>query len=379
MSTDSWAVFGSAEYAFDSLPLTLTGEIRYAEDEVDGDALTFRARDQGGPVDISNPINPQTDFSTTESFTNTPWAVTAAYRFEETDIMGYLKVASSYRHGGMNLNQGSPGLELFPAELTYGEETSLTYEIGVKSSWFDRALTVNAAAFFTVYEEFLNTTNNGCPDQCQLVDDAGNGLGFNPDGSRVGEDAAGLPIPPNDEIPTAFFIDNVGEAEAWGYEVEGTYRTQFDYGATLLLNLGYAKGMGEVTSMGSNVAEATRAVADDADLPYLRPNQIKGSVVYRQPLGGLSDVRGFGGSVLVASATYAFEEGGVRTLNNSAARAQDAVRRLNAHVGLETDNWSLFVRGDNLTDHAYETWSNATLYLRNPQRYVYGEFTYRFQ
>lgn len=138
------------------------------------------------------------------------------------------------------------------------------------------------------------------------------------------------------------------------------------------------KDGGDVTEVGSDVSAATRATAADAVLPYLRPNQVKGSFVYRQPLGGLSDVRGFGGSVLLASATYAFEEGGVRNLDNSAARSQDTVRRLNAHVGLETDNWSLFVRGENLTDHSYETWDNTTTYLRNPPRYVYGEFTYRF-
>ena len=378
IDSSSWAVFGSAEYAFENLPVTLTGEMRYAEDEFDGDVLTFRARNQGGPVDRDNPVNPQTDFATGDTFANLPWSVTAAYNFDDNDMMAYAKVASSYRHGGMNLNQGSPGLELYPAELTYDEETSLTYELGVKSSWFNNALTLNAAVFTTDYEDFLNTTNNGCPIECQLVDAAGNGLGFNPDGSRVGENADGLPIPPNDEIPTAFFIDNVGEAEAWGYEVEATYRAQFDYGATLLVNLGYAKGRGDVTEVGSDVSAATRATAADAVLPYLRPNQVKGSFVYRQPLGGLSDVRGFGGSVLLASATYAFEGGGVRNLSNSAARSQDTVRRLNAHVGLETDNWSLFVRGENLTDHSYETWNNTTTYLRNPPRYVYGEFTYRF-
>ena len=50
IDSSSWAVFGSAEYAFENLPVTLTGEMRYAEDEFDGDVLTFRARNQGGPV-----------------------------------------------------------------------------------------------------------------------------------------------------------------------------------------------------------------------------------------------------------------------------------------------------------------------------------------
>ena len=383
IDSDSWAVFGSTEYAFDNLPVTLTGEIRYAEDNFDGDVLTYRARNQGGAVDRANPVNPQTDFATGNTFTNLPWAVTAAYSFEDNDMLAYAKVASSYRHGGMNLNEGSPGLELFPAELTYDEETSLTYELGLKSTWFDNALTLNAAVFLTEYEDFLNTNSNGCPDQCQLLDAAGVGLGFNPNGSRVGEDAAGVPIAPNDEIPSAYFIDNVGEAEAWGYEIEATHRTLFDNGGTLLLNLGYAKGLGEVTSLAANVSAATRATSAGADLPFLRPNQIKGSFVYRQPLASLRDSSVFAGATLVASASYAFEEGGAANLTNvpccsAASREQDTVRRLNANFGLETDKWSLFVRGDNLTDHSYESWNNFSQYIRIPPRWVYGEFAYRF-
>lgn len=383
IDSDSWAVFGSTEYAFDNLPVTLTGEIRYAEDNFDGDVLTYRVRNQGGAVDRANPVNPQTDFATGNTFTNLPWAVTAAYSFEDNDMLAYAKVASSYRHGGMNLNEGSPGLELFPAELTYDEETSLTYELGLKSTWFDNALTLNAAIFLTEYEDFLNTNSNGCPDQCQLLDAAGVGLGFNPNGSRVGEDAAGVPIAPNDEIPSAYFIDNVGEAEAWGYEIEATHRTLFDNGGTLLLNLGYAKGLGEVTSLAANVSAATRATSAGADLPFLRPNQIKGSFVYRQPLASLRDSSVFAGATLVASASYAFEEGGAANLTNvpccsAASREQDTVRRLNANLGLETDKWSLFVRGDNLTDHSYESWNNFSQYIRIPPRWVYGEFAYRF-
>ena len=383
IDSDSWAVFGSTEYAFDNLPVTLTGEIRYAEDNFDGDVLTYRVRNQGGAVDLANPVNPQTDFATGNTFTNLPWAVTAAYSFENNDMLAYAKVASSYRHGGMNLNEGSPGLELFPAELTYGEETSLTYELGLKSTWFDNALTLNAAVFLTEYEDFLNTNSNGCPDQCQLLDAAGVGLGFNPNGSRVGEDAAGVPIAPNDEIPSALFIDNVGEAEAWGYEIEATHRTLFDNGGTLLLNLGYAKGLGEVTSLAANVSAATRATSAGADLPFLRPNQIKGSFDYRQPLASLRDSSVFAGATLVASASYAFEEGGAANLTNvpccsAASREQDTVRRLNANFGLETDKWSLFVRGDNLTDHSYESWNNFSQYIRIPPRWVYGEFAYRF-
>ena len=379
MSSDSWAVFGLLEYSFDSIPLSITGELRYAEDRIDGDVVTYRANAQPGVPDTSNPVNPQTEFATDDKYTNLPWAITAAYHFEGPDLMTYAKVATSYRHGGMNLNEGSPGLELYPAVLTYGEETSITYELGVKSTWFDRALTVNAAVYLTDYEDFLDTTTNGCPDQCQLVDEDGIGLGFNPDGTKVGADVDGFPIPPNETIPTAFFIDNVGKASAWGFEIEGTYRAQFDFGGTLLLNLGYSHGEGEVKSLNDDVSESTRATGDGAKLPYLRPNQVKGSVVYRQTLSGLNSVPLFAGATLVGAATYAYEEGGYGNLNVNDPRDLDTVKRLSAHIGLETNSWSLFVRGENLTDYAYKTEDRVSWYIRNTPRFVYGEFTLRLR
>lgn len=387
----SWAVFGNAEYAFDNLPLRLSGEIRYAYDEFDGFVQEYRARDQrgrrqgpfilGSSFDRTNPINLQNDLDVGDTYKNLPWGVTLAYDFDDVDMMVYGKLASSYRRGGMNLSEGSPG-EFYPTALTYDEETSLTYELGLKSSWFNRALTLNAALFFTEYNDFLNTTDNGCPTQCQLIDSNGNELGFNSDGSRVGADAAGLPIPPNSEIPIALFIDNVGDAEAWGYEIEANYRTRFDYGAVLLMNFGYAKGKGKVTRVGSDVALATLEIADDADLPFLRPNQFNGSFIYRQPLVNLRGL--FSGVNLVASATFTFEEGGVANLTNAPTgapggrRMQDTVRRINANIGLNTEDWSLFLRGRNLTNHSYEILSLDSLYLRNEPLFAYVEFAYNF-
>ena len=176
----------------------------------------------------------------------------------------------------------------------------------------------------------------------------------------------------------------MGDAEAWGYEVEATYRTRFDYGAVLLMNLGYAKGKGKVTSLGSDIADATLEIAEGAYLPFLRPNQIKSSFVYRQPLENFGGNNIFAGLSLVASATYTFEEGGVANLTNVACcspggrRKLDTVRRLNANIGLNSDKWSLFLRGKNLTDHSYEILSLDSLYLRNEPRFAYVEFNYRF-
>ena len=172
----------------------------------------------------------------------------------------------------------------------------------------------------------------------------------------------------------------MGDAEAWGYEVEATYRTRFDYGAVLLMNLGYAKGKGKVTSLGSDIADDTRDCR--GYLPFLRPNQIKSSFVTGSQNFSGNNI--FAGLSLVASATYTFEEGGVANLTNVACcspggrRKLDTVRRLNANIGLNSDKWSLLLRGKNLTDHSYEILSLDSLYLRNEPRFAYVEFNYRF-
>ena len=85
----------------------------------------------GSTFDRANPVNPQTDFAVSNTYKNLPWGVTLDYTFDDIEMMAYGKIASSYRRGGMNLNDGEPG-ELFRTELTYDEETSLTYELGLK-------------------------------------------------------------------------------------------------------------------------------------------------------------------------------------------------------------------------------------------------------
>ena len=107
----SWALFGQAEYTFADLPVSISGEVRYAEDEVGGSVLTLRTR----------LAEPETDFTEPpKRFTNLPWGVTVSYKFQDgigdlfEEALAYAKVATSYRHGGLNAGAGSPGLDRYP-------------------------------------------------------------------------------------------------------------------------------------------------------------------------------------------------------------------------------------------------------------------------
>ena len=381
LGIDSWAAYASAEYKFDTVPFSLSAEVRYAVDEVGGRVLTDRVR----------LAQPETDITAApKKFKNLPWGVTASYAFEDglgdaiRDAMVYAKVASAYRHGGLNLSAGSPGLDKYVAVLTYDEEDSLTYELGFKST-LAGGLTFNFAAFKTVYDNFLNTTSNGCPDQCQYIDLAGNGLGFNPDGSRIEVDALGNP---GVELPTAFFIDNVGGAEAWGMEAELAWVMGFDNGAFLNIRGGWSKQLGEVTELAADV-DPTSAFIIGKRLPYMRPQEFKGSIVYSYPLPALADMAPFlQGAALLTTANFTVEKGGIRTLPTAGALAdfQDDVRRVDMRIGLDTDKWSLMLRGDNVLDAGYETFSafatpteRSTLYRRSVPAYYSLEFAWRLR
>ena len=291
----------------------------------------------------------------------------------------------SYRHGGLNGGVGSPGLDAYPVILTYGEEDSFTWELGWKST-FAGGLTFNVAGFFTVYQEFLNTTNNGCPGLCTLLDiDDSTPLGFNADGSRILFDADGNM---GEELPTAWFIDNIGEAEAWGLEAEFAWRKIFDRGALLHLRAGWARQVGEVTEIDSGASPAAQ-FAKGKRLPFMRPEEYKASVVYRLPLPGLSGAGNFlDGATLLATANLTIENGGVRSLPRpgTVPGFQDDVQRLDAELGLETDRWTLLLRGSNILDEDYQTWSfgttsllTAAFYRRVDPKYYALEFAWRLR
>jgi outer membrane receptor protein involved in Fe transport len=222
---------------------------------------------------------------------------------------------------------------------------------------------------------------DGSPTQCQLLDGAGNPLGFNPDGSRVGEDENGIPVPPNEEIPQTAFLDNVGDAQAWGVEAELSYLHPFDTsGTSLLLNLGWSRQMGEVKRLNTDLSQALKVRALGARMQYMRPEQFKAQAVYRQPLRSISDSSAFSGAYFVATLNVVHEGGGYWDLDVNMPNPMDTARRVNARVGIQTNRWSLMLNSRNLTDEDYHLWSDAerTHYRRVDPRYYFAEFTYRY-
>ncbi len=372
---ESWAVFGQVEYSLDSVPLTLSTELRYAVDDIGGDVAIYQPY-QGCAQTLGQP--PCTSVEDDQEYRNSPWTITASWAFEElpgamTAARAYAKVGTSYRHGGLNLSAGLPS-NAFPVKPTYGEETSITYEIGVKTGWLGDRLRLNADVFLTEYEDFLNTTTNGCPELCPYLDpETFQPLGFNPDGSRIETTQDG-----DDGLPsgTAFFIDNIGDVEAWGYEVEMDSSVSVGRGQ-LHASLGYSRQLGEIESIRPDVSPANVELEGER-LNRLRPKQFKATTRYHYPLGGGL----FRGVSAVAVASWVVEKGGIQELPQAGggdARYLDDVSRLDIRVGLESRRWELFIEGNNVTDEEYVLNENGAGVFRINDPALYAvSFKWRF-
>ena len=359
----AWAAYGSVDYDFENLPLSVSAELRYARDDIDGRVLTIQPN-------LGNRV--LLDSSGENKYTNLPWGVSLAWRFENvggpiSEAQSYFKVGSSYRHGGINLGAGLPS-DAFPVKPVYDEEDSISYEIGVKSAWFDGALKLNVATFMAIYQNFLNTTNNGCPELCPFLDPVtGGSLGFDASGAAILVNSAGEA---GLESDTAFFIDNTGEIEAWGVEVEASFDVPITkIGGRLLGNVGWSRQMGEVKEISSNVSPANAELKGER-LNYMRPVELKGRLTWRQPLS-------YRNLMLNTTLVYTHENGGIRSIGSSLSL--DGVDRLDARIGLESDHWSLTLNGNNLLDNEYFSDRTKTRFRLADPRYYFVELSWKYR
>jgi len=145
---DAYALFGQATYAvMPSLRFTLGG--RYTVDKVrvthQADLVPgFFDRDipDGAPVSLV-PFARLKD--TFKSFT---WRISADYDLAP-DVLAYASIDRGFKAGGFNI-----GLITSVAERTQVDPEYLTsYEIGLKSTLFDRKLRLNLSAFYYDYTD----------------------------------------------------------------------------------------------------------------------------------------------------------------------------------------------------------------------------------
>ena len=150
-TAESMAVFGQVSWKPQALDekLELTGGIRYTSD-----VKTILLR---GDV--------QPNQSGRANFENVSYLASVNYRFTP-GIMAYARFSTGYRSGGFN-----------PRAVTlnaFDPEEATSYEIGLKSEFFDRRLRLNLAAFQTDYDNLqVNQFASGSSGATSLVVNAG--------------------------------------------------------------------------------------------------------------------------------------------------------------------------------------------------------------
>ena len=158
MQHDTWAVFWNNDYRITDT-ITLTAGIRYTDEQKDAQIIN-------GPNPAMPPA-PCTDVVTFDcTFGNfegdwdnwTP-KLGADWRFIDNALL-YAFWAQGVRSGGFNFRNGRP-LVIPPGPTD--EEKQDSYEIGIKSDWFDNRLRANVAAFYNKVDDMQRELNLGDP------------------------------------------------------------------------------------------------------------------------------------------------------------------------------------------------------------------------
>jgi iron complex outermembrane receptor protein len=287
---ESWAVFGQVNYSLTDA-LDVVFGLRYTDEE-----KTFDQR-----VDLEEPTFTAPLYDYRDSIQDDNLSGKVAIEYSPTDdLFVYGSIATGFKAGGYNggflfdVNQQQP----------FDPETITTYELGLKSTWLDGRLRANAAAFYNDYQDM------------QLF--------------RI-EAGAGL-------IPLQI-LDNAGEANTWGLELE-LAAVPFE-GFDVQLSLGYLE-----TDLAKYVTDAG---ADLSGNDLAQSPKLSGFAYfdYERPLGE--------SLTFLSELSFSFKDDAYFTADNNPILRQDAYWLANLRLGIggATGHWRLAFFCTNLFDEEY--------------------------
>lgn len=221
LDTTSWAVFGQVEYELTD-QLTLIGGIRYTDEEKE---LTI-ANDLDNPTLIPGTTIPfiaeeEIDEEEVTGRVGLDWRPTE-------DTLAFLSISTGYKSGAFNTSFPIPG-----SSVPSDSETVVNYEVGLKTTLLDETLRLNTSVFYSDYSD-LQSVN-----------------------VPVGSIAA--------------VVDNVGDADIYGLEVEVTWLASEDVDVMFGLGL-----------LDSEV-DSDRVIFDGSELPYAPSLSANALIRYQLP------------------------------------------------------------------------------------------------
>jgi iron complex outermembrane recepter protein len=227
------------------------------------------------------------------------WRLDLGYRATD-DAFLYAVVSTGYKSGGLitrPLRNGQPD--------HFGPENLLAYELGGKSQWLDRRLTLNAAVFHYDFDDMQVSTTTFVGDQ--LV----------------------------------FEVDNAARAELYGIDADGA----FELSEQVAVSAGIVwLPKREFTSFRD---DRTGDTLSGNKLVRAPESSVSTAIIYRRPLRGRA---GFS-----ARLEYNYRSSHFFTKENVSIYAQDGFGLLNLFLRLEAADrqWYLFLSGRNLTNERY--------------------------
>jgi len=328
LETTSKAIYGNISYDVTDA-LRLSAGVRYTEEEKDYWRTTSTFYSLLPAFNATYLFTPDVG-----KYDDTSIMLSADYQLS-ADAMVYARYSQGFKSGGFNGRANSA------TEATeYQPETADTFEVGAKTTFWDRRFRLNAAAFLTKYEDF----------QARVA-----GLDTDP--------VTGLPAP-------VLSVLNAGQLDIFGFELESVLVPV--QGLTLDAQLGFLD-------------------ADYKEFNDTRFTNFNGSRAFQDPafspkwtlrVGGQYEWLLNGGSALVigGSAKYRSEMALAvdNTLANSdvklASMYQDSYWLYDARVvwSDSSDRYSIGLYGQNLSDEVYKTDAQEFSSIGNIRTAYYG-------
>lgn len=165
--TRSYAVFGQVDWKFADR-LTLTAGLRFTHEKKDGsfnqfhvagtDLSTLPAATAAAALAIRNQFNPVTSYSTAFTDNSLSGLATLSWQFSD-EALAYATYSRGNKSGGLNLTNLPAGIDPDVAP-----EKVDSYEIGIKSQWFDRQVTLNVAGYWTEIGDYQTAITEQVPN-----------------------------------------------------------------------------------------------------------------------------------------------------------------------------------------------------------------------
>ncbi|ROS04609.1 iron complex outermembrane receptor protein [Sinobacterium caligoides] len=308
MDNTSYAAYGQATYTPEFLEerMSFTLGLRYTRDEKDqylGYDRTFN--------DFPLP-SPMPRAEAEDTFTKTTPTITVDFAWTDS-LSTYAKIATGFRSGGFNTRTATA--EEF--QTAFKPEDMTSYELGMKSEWFENRMRLNAAVFYNDYTDM------------QVVDSE-----FNP----------GLGI-------MGGIITNAGKASVYGGEIELTALISEDL--TVNANYGYTDiDYKEYVKGGVDIA-------NNADMSSTPNNTFSLSADYFIADIGIGQLRAFADYSWQSDSDFNTDVFDPSVVNPTGGMKQSSYSIVNGRIvlseiiGISQGDLQIAAWGKNLTDEEY--------------------------